>query len=175
MSSVILLPGNGAHNRSWIESIQKETGGTIQYYNHWLTEGSEIDFSYEAQTLAKNAQGQGISVFAKSAGTLVVMKAVREFGAQIERAVFVGTPVKWGIAKWIPVSAWLSEWNVPTLFIQKEQDHVISSRELSMLIGERHRLLTLPGRDHDYLEFEQYIPQVKEVLERSADDSFFTS
>lgn len=165
MSPLILLPGNGSHNRTWIESIQTGIGGTVHYYKHWLVEGSEIDFPYEARTLAERANGQTISVFAKSAGCLVAMKAVREFGMQIEKAVFVGTPVKWGIAKWIPVTEWIREWSVPTLFIQKEQDHVISAQELSVLIGARHPLITLPGKDHDYLELVQDPSQVKRFVE----------
>lgn len=164
MFKIILLPGNGAHNRDWIERIQKEIGGTIQYYDHWISGEPTIDLTVEVEKLVRSAQGQPIAVFAKSAGCLVLLKAAKEQGVLISNAVFVGIPIPWGEELGLPVRTWLKEWERPTLFIHKEQDPVIPAQDLKALISERHQMLVLPGDDHDYEELEKYVPQVRKQL-----------
>lgn len=164
MTKLILLPGNGTHNRQWIEDVQSRIGGEILYYKHWETGEPTIDFSVEARQLKELADGQSINVFVKSVGTLLAMKAVREVGVRIEKAVFVGTAVHWGTERGIPVRAWLKEWEIPTLFVHKENDVVISADELSTILNGRHEILVLQGADHDYMEFDQYLQRVQGIL-----------
>lgn len=165
MGACILLPGNGAHNRKWIEDIQKVLGGTIQEYRHWKNGEAVIDFAHEARILSETASNQPVRVFAKSAGCLVAMKAVRELGVQIERAVFVGTAVEWGEGQGLPVRSWLQDWHVPTLFIHKQRDPVIALQDLKSLLPLSSQLAELPGADHDYFELDSFIPAVKVFLE----------
>ena len=164
MTKVILLPGNGAHNRDWIEDVQSRIGGEILYYKHWETGEPMLDFAVEVQRLKELADGHPIKVFAKSAGALLAIKAFREAGIQIEQAVFVGTAVSWGAERGIPVREWLREWQVRTLFVHKENDLVIAANELSIILDGRHEILVLQGADHDYMEFDQYIQRVRGML-----------
>lgn len=164
MTKVILLPGNGAHNRQWIEDAQSRIGGEILYYRHWEAAEPTIDFTIETQRFKELADGQSIEVFAKSVGTLLAMKAVREVGVRIEKAVFVGTAVNWGMERGILVREWLKEWDIPTLFVHKENDVVISANELSTILDGRHEVLVLQGADHDYMEFDQYVHRVRGML-----------
>lgn len=161
----ILLPGNGVHNKEWIEDIQKVLGGMIQVYRHWKNGEAMIDFAHEARVLSETVSNQPVRVFAKSAGCLVAMKAVREFGVQIERAVFVGTAVEWGEVQGLPVRSWLQDWHVPTLFVHKQQDPVIALQDLKGSLPPSSQLVELPGADHDYLELDSFIPAVKAFLE----------
>lgn len=161
MKKLYLLAGNGLHNRNWIEDIQRQIGGNIQYYQHWEIGAPELNFDVEARVLRDLSKGDPVLIFAKSAGCLVTMKAVYELGLQVERAVFVGTAVNFGLQHGIPVDGWLKEWRVPTLFVHKENDKVIAADELRQMINENQQTLILSGKDHDYLEFDQYLPQVK--------------
>lgn len=165
MGAYILLPGNGVHNRGWIEEIQKMLGGTIQEYQHWKNGEAMIDFAHEARVLSETVSNQPVRVFAKSAGCLVAMKAVRELGLQIERAVFVGTAVEWGETQGLAVRSWLQDWHVPTLFVHKQQDPVIALQNLKASLPPSSQLVELPGADHDYFELDSFIPAVKAFLE----------
>ncbi|MBI5794022.1 hypothetical protein HZA87_02970 [Candidatus Uhrbacteria bacterium] len=164
MNKLVLLPGNGAHNREWIESVQARLGGQIQIYRHWQSGEALIQFDHEADVLARVADGESICVFAKSAGCFVAMKAVREQGVKIERAVFVGVAVEWGEELKIPVREWLADWDVPTLFVHKIQDPVIHLDHLKPLLPAGSELLDLPGADHDYLELDTFIPKARSFL-----------
>ena len=164
MTKLLLLPGNSAGNRQSIEEIQNEIGGNILYYTHWETGEPMIDFQNETSRLVDMANGEPVIIFAKSAGTLLAMKAVREAGLRVEKAVFLGTAVNWGIERGIPVRAWLEDWRAPTLFVQNENDPVISAAELAAILDGRHTMLVLPGSHHDYNELDQFLPQVRGML-----------
>lgn len=164
MTRTVLLPGNSAGNRASIDEMQKVIGGEALHYLHWDTGAPMIDFEREVQRLAEFVGEDRINVLAKSAGTLLAMRAMREAGLQIEKAVFLGTAVNWGAERGIPVRQWLQEWRVPTLFVHKEYDPVISTAELSTILNEHHSMLVLPGSDHDYFELDKFIPQVRAML-----------
>lgn len=161
---ILLLPGNSAGNRESIEQAQKAIGGEILYYQHWDSNTPTIDFEVEAKRLVHLAGGDRVYILAKSAGTLLAMKTVREARLQIEKAVFLGTAVNWGAERGMSVQEWLREWGVPTLFVHKEHDPVISAAELSMILNGRHELLVLPGNDHDYNQIDQFILKTREMF-----------
>lgn len=163
----IFLGGNSHHNQQWIEDVQKRIGGGVQMYRHWKTGESMIDFDHEASVLATSTNGESITVFAKSAGCLVAMKAVRELDVKIDRAVFVGFPYYWGIEKGIDVATWLKEWNVSTVFVQKEHDPVIGGEELREMLPAHVEVIVIPGENHEYGEFEGYLGKAGEFLKRS--------
>ncbi len=161
---LVLLPGNSARNKEWIESIRDRIRGEIVIYEHWKSGEKTIDIDCEVKKLIKLANGEVIDVFAKSAGCIVALQAVHRAGLNIRKAVFVGTAVLWADEMTIPVMAWLEEWSVPTLFIQKQQDPAISAEELRGIMPSGNELIVLPGDDHDYLELDAYIGRVKEFL-----------
>lgn len=165
MAKLILLPGNGKYNQIWIESIQCELGGDIQMYRHWQTGEPIVDFDFEAQKLQQTANGGAIRVFAKSAGCLVAMKAARELGVKIECAIFVGIAIEWGEELKLPVKEWLTQWQVPTLFVHKQYDPIIALKDLKPLLMPSAPLVELTGADHDYFELDSFIPAVKAFLE----------
>lgn len=160
----ILLGGNSFHNQSWIEEVRQRIGGDVQEYRHWKTGEPMIDFGYEASVLAMAAKDEPMTVFAKSAGCLVAMKAARELGVVIDRAVFVGFPYHWGIERGIDVALWLKEWNIPTLFAQKENDPAIGGEELREMLPSRGKILIIPGNDHEYGEFDLYLSSVEDFF-----------
>lgn len=164
MSKLILLPGNSVRNKEWIEMIQKEIGGEILQYEHWKTGAPLIDIEKETEALRRFAGANPIRIFAKSAGCLLAMRAARDNGLTIVRAVFVGTAVTWGREKGFAVNEWLAAWQVPTLFIQKEGDRAIPAGELQSILPRSGELYSLPGDDHDYMEMKMFIPKVKEFL-----------
>lgn len=165
MLKVLLLPGNGIHNKAWIERVQSDIGGDILSYAHWQSGEKLIDFDVEGERLKEMAEMQSVFVFAKSAGAVLAMKTVRELGLRVEKAVFVGMPVSWGMERGLPVDVWLQEWSVPTLFIQKEHDPAFSASALAEFLSGEHELLILKGEDHEYAELEWFIPRVEQVFE----------
>lgn len=162
---IILLPGNGSHNKEWIESVRDAIGGEILVYEHWKTGEKVIDFEKETKRLAEMAQDEEVEIFAKSAGCLLAIKAVHEGGIRVRKAVFVGAAVRWGEELGLPVSEWLKDWTFPTLFIQAVGDPAIPGEELRPLLPLAGLLKVVPGEDHDYADLVEYIGDVRAFLD----------
>jgi hypothetical protein len=171
---LILLAGNGLSNKKWIEDIEHALkplfGETyVQYYKHWETGGKLIDLNEELsrlQDLTKNFSEH--TFFAKSAGTLLVLKGVKEGKLKPSRCIFVGTAIGWGRAEHFDVDLWLENYSIPTLFIQKSFDPACSYHELEELLKDKNAknfsLEETEGNDHSYNDMETLKDVVKNFV-----------
>lgn len=169
--NLILLPGNSAHNREWINEVEQTFMPRFektytQYYDHWFSSESSsqevLDLNVEADKLAAHAEKMApYIVFAKSAGVLVALKSIYEGTLHPDVCVFVGTPISWATQQGFVIDEWLMHYDLPTLFIQHAGDPAASAEELSSYLYaldvQQYDVHALPGSSHDY-------PEIAELL-----------
>ena len=174
--NLVLLPGNSANNKEWIEEIQRTIGplfehSTIQYYKHWETGASIIDLEEELSVLAKTVESIGeFTVFAKSAGIIVALKGVYDGRLKLAQCVFVGMPVEWSRTNGFDIDVWIKNYSVPTLFIQATSDPACHYEDLQAYIGDMNVenciLSEVGGNNHDYENLLELRAEVEKFLEK---------
>lgn len=161
----ILLAGNSSRNETWLTNmktaLQDSLGEVyIHKYSHWKTENSKIDFDLELKKLKVIlTDQQDYFIVAKSAGAILTIKGVMEGVLTPKMCVFFGTAILWAKENNFNINNWISEYSVPTLFIQKTNDPAISSDNLKdLLINSKvknYNLMSVNGDTHDYDEYEE--------------------
>ena len=147
-------------NKSWIEDVEEVLRNLfdhthIHHYKHWATGEELIDMDFELAKLVQDLPtNKKYMVFAKSAGTLLTLRAIKENKIHPTKCVFTGTAVNWGNEHDYPVNQWLQNYSVPTLFMQKEQDPVIAYDDLTKLLEQlnvqNYQTYKVKGSDHHY-------------------------
>lgn len=158
--NLILLPGNNWRNQAWIEQVHKTVAPDfdqvwVQYYDNWKARTALLNMDLETEELANKARDFGkYCILAKSAGVLLAMKAIKEGKIKPEKCVFVGTAIRWGLEQGWPVDEWVKGYSIPTLFVQRSEDQVMTFGELRHALDKagatNFRLVELPGRSHHY-------------------------
>jgi pimeloyl-ACP methyl ester carboxylesterase len=164
--NLILLPGNNKSDRVWIDEMDREfsphfTRTALQYYDHWWSGDDEAILDMDAELIKLTSIVQEFDkyvIFAKSAGVLLALYGVYEGVLDPEVCIFVGSAIEWGKKERFDVDNWLTNYSVPTLFIQKEFDPAISFEDLKKYLELKnvtsYELAKLPGDDHQYDEVE---------------------
>lgn len=165
MTHCILLGGNSNVNRKWLQDLAAFlnphfASAHIHQYRHWKTGEALIDLDYELKALIKTVPAdQPYIIIAKSAGVLLTLKGVADKVLTPRRCIFIGTPVRWAKAHGFTIDAWMSNYSLPTLFIQQSQDPAMSFAELQLYLlqtgNKNYQLAELPGEDHFYGDFDQ--------------------
>ncbi len=173
--NLILLPGNDKSNREWIDMVETSLSPlfdhtAVHYYDHWWSEGGEIDLEVELDKLAVTvSQFDTYVIFAKSAGVLLALYGIFEGILDPEVCIFVGSAFPWGKAQGYDLDNWLINYAVPTLFIQKTDDPALSFEGLRLLLLDRNVsgniLKEIPGDGHEY----ENIGQLRELTEGFVD------
>lgn len=158
--NLLLLGGNSVLNRDWVEDVAKNLGDLfdttqIQYYKHWQENKDLIDFPYEVDALTQKASGlKNYAIFAKSAGTLVTVKAILDGLIKPKFCVFVGIPINWAKDRNFDVDAWFANFSYPALVIQNSNDPACSFIALKKYLEKQgvtnFKLVELPGDSHHY-------------------------
>jgi hypothetical protein len=174
MSRLLLLPGNDPRQREWgraVEAALRDLLGTGQIleYTHWDDPDTPtIDFEKELGRL-KDAldERRDWILFAKSAGVMLGLMAVRQGLLSPQAAVLVGTPLSAGQP--VDIGPWISSLPGYALYIQQESDPVGSAADLDALLSDcqgcRYDLVVLPGDSHHY-DVEELRGVVSDHLER---------
>lgn len=162
--NLILLAGNSISNKEWIEEVEASlkpffTKTEVHYYQHWSTGDELIDFEKELELLSEDAKDFGqYVIFAKSAGTLLTLKGVKEGKLQPVKCIFAGTAINWGREKNFSVDEWLENYSIPTLFIEKTNDPACSFEDLAKLLENKsvknYSLKEITGSNHHYEDIE---------------------
>jgi len=161
--NLILLSGNSLPNEAWIDQVAssfKDSANVLVHrYRHWKTGEAVIDLDHELAELAESiTQFDQYSIFAKSAGTLLAMKGVHEGVLHPAKCVFVGVPINWAREQKFDLGEWLSDYQVPTLFIQQVDDPYATFDELKSFIeNAKHpsaSFASRPGNDHQYADID---------------------
>lgn len=168
---LILFSGNSLIHKEWIEEVEKTLKPLfdktyIQYYKHWDDEAEVIYLDKELNEAKKVISDyQNYVIFGKSAGTLLALKGISEGVFKPQSCVFVGLPVSWGRSYGFNVDDWIYKLDVPTLFIQKSKDPVMSYDDLVTYLDERevnkYHTVELEGDDHYYDDLDL----LKELIE----------
>jgi alpha/beta superfamily hydrolase len=174
--ALILLTGNSEKTKSWIEGVAKTLHPlffptNIQQYDHW-GKGQDvlIDVDLELAKLEKNvAPLKHYALLGKSAGCLVILKGIQEKRLRPTFCVFLGLPVSWAHANDYPIDAYLNNYQIPTLFLQKEYDPAIGANDLASLLKEKHvshhQLVSVPGKDHHYEDLQLLKQSIQTFME----------
>lgn len=162
---IIYLGGGSVRNKDWIEKVKSEfdkfSDGQILYYSHWQTGDKNLDFEIESQKLAELVKGKDeYFVFAKSIGSVLVLKSVYEKIINPKKIVICGHPFNLSDKKY------LKDLPVPTMFIQNEFDPLFSFVDLKKVLQENnpfdyHLIKNLDNNTHDYEDYEKLTKLVK--------------
>lgn len=163
--NLVLLGGNSVVNKQWLSDFSSVLKPNFEstythHYRHWEAGAEFIDLNFELQALsvAINPK-QPYVVVAKSAGVLVTLKGVAEKVLTPHKCIFIGTPVHWAKEHNFAIDAWLSNYLLPTLFIQQSHDPAMSFGDLKQYLDQENikncQLIELPGDDHVYGNFDQ--------------------
>ena len=162
--NLILLGGNGIDNKKWIEDVETSLrplfqSTTVVNYDHWQAGEWMINLDKEKEKLVETVKSAGeYVIFAKSAGSLVTVKAVYEKLISPPKCIFVGVPLKWARKNNFDIDTWYQGLSIPTMVIQHTDDPFASSKELTDFFSEKSakpiKFEELPGDTHDYNELE---------------------
>lgn len=162
--NLVLLGGNSSENEPWIREVEKNLqpyfdSTHVFTYSHWKTGEMLIDINLEITRIEKYVKNLGTYIiFAKSAGCLVVSKAIKERVINPKKCIFVGVPLDWAKLNSFDAPNWLSGNNTPTLIIQHTNDPFATSSQVKLLLDtlniENTRLKEIPGNDHTYNEID---------------------
>lgn len=161
---LILLGGNSSKNKSWVEEIAETLSDLfedthIQYYRHW-EEGGAMDMGFELRRLVDYAsEPEEYAVFAKSAGVMLALRAIQDGDFMPARCVFVGAPLGSSAPEY------LSEYAIPTLYIQQTNDPIKPFEKVKNVVentrSEHQHFLEIPGDNHHYTELGYFIDDVR--------------
>lgn len=180
--NLLILSGNAKINKEWSEEVGmklKDMFDEIEMpsYLHWEDEDGDIDLDAELDRL-DDAIGHWDEyvVFAKSAGSLLTLKAISEGIIAPNKCVFIGFPFKWAKKKGYEINKWIEDCNVPVLFIQKEKDWVGGFDEMLAFLSEfakndfefyKYKVNGEPDDDHHYADTEYLKVLFKKFIDES--------
>lgn len=161
---LLLFPGNHPSTLKWTRNVEDGIGGLfnstyIQEYLHWKTGDELIMLENELERAQIQVKGKrDYSFLSLSVGTLLVLKGVHEDRLTPERCIFVGTAVEGGRRLQYDVDLWISDFRIPTLFIQKTKDPACNFKDLKSLFenscDDNCEFIELPGNEHNYEDIE---------------------
>jgi len=161
---LIFLGGNGIDNKTWIEQVESSLkpffeSTKVIYYDHWQTGEWMIDLDREKEKLSKLVKDKkDYVIFAKSAGSLVAVKAMSENLISPQKCIFVGVPLKWARKNNFEIDNWYQKIPTPTMIIQHTNDPFATTEELKNFFSEKsfipESFRELPGDTHDYDELD---------------------
>ena len=171
--NLILLPGNGLSNKSWILDVAKCMEDLfdktyVQSYEHWKTGSTSenIDMTQEEEKLTDLLKDmQEYSIFAKSAGAILTMKAIFDKKIHPSYCIFTGFAYNFAKRNNFDIDLWLKDFNIPTLLIQKSFDPEFSFLELKdfwqQQNAQNYSLIEIEGSNHEYEDMVQLHNMVK--------------
>lgn len=173
--NLILLGGNSVTNKSWVEKLQQNLGNLfdqtrILYYDHWGTGDPIINLPKELPKLIALTQNfSPYVILAKSFGVILAMRAVADKKITPEKCIFLGSAVISGRSTWRMLDIWSKDFSLPTLFINKTDDPVISAASLRSYITaqniQNYQFIELPGTDHEYDDLEKLHQLIKNFVQ----------
>ena len=173
MRHLIVLPGNSLKNKAWGKLIvehyaPKYDSSFLLTYDHWVSGESNINFVTEAKKLQDHvdslALGTEITLFAKSAGSLLGLILIHNKVVKPIRAVFFGVPLDLA-ADSLFKDSWsaVSELTMPSIAFHNLADPTTSyefTKSTFAMHNPNIKLITTNEVDHWYGDFETYDPYI---------------
>lgn len=161
MTDLLILPGFSLKNRDWAtqmaQELQPQFGAKIWGWKHWQS-GDNADFSAELEARAiitqlKKKKDEPVHVLAKSIGTWVLSKIIKQSPNLFAKIILCGVPLN-DLEK--------HEWNdyknfknvtSPTICFQNDADPHGNFAQVSQLFTDEKidiPLVEKSGNNHDY-------------------------
>jgi hypothetical protein len=162
---IIYLPGNSLDNKIWIEKVKNNfeifSDGKILDYDHWQNGKKWIDINRENEKLEELVKNENYyNVFAKSIGTILTLKGIRENYFKPEKIIFCGFPYSVGERENLQIDECLKLLTIPVIFIQNEFDPMGNFEELEKILinspPKHYQLIKILNNfTHDYENYEE--------------------
>ena len=176
---LILLPGLSKENKKWIHELSaifKNNFDTIHVHEYLHWENEQITPTIEKELECVAAYAKNISqyvIFGKSFGAIVALQGIRSRKLKPVACLFVGVAGNMSRQTPFPIEELLTNYSVPTLFVQKEFDPAFPSAELKEVISiagaKKTRVVSIPGSDHWYADLNQLQRDMESLLQGIAD------
>lgn len=168
---LILLPGNSAKNESWLHQLEEKLRSLFDStyahkWQHWSGKTSHLNSQKELEIITQNLQ-KPYSIFAKSAGVSITLQGIDKNILSPKKLIFVGTAANLATNKNQKI---LSNLNIPTLFIQQQNDPFNKAKTLKKAIKTSglpsYEFHTIKGSDHIYKNLEKIQIIIKNFLQK---------
>jgi len=155
------MPGCQGINSIWEKDILKGYSNSfdkILLFKFSTCKGDyceEVDLDEEIKNFSKlveSLEGECV-VFARKISCLLVLKAFYNINFRPKKCVFLGLPISWALVNNFPINDWLSDYNVPTLFVQRKLDPLFYFSDLKNYLNHRN-VKNYIIADIDYLDKE---------------------
>jgi len=170
MKKLIILPGNSVKNKEWGKAVYEYYGKEfdtvyMQFYDHWENGQLAIDFEKEIKKLqkeiSKNSKETSITIFAKSAGSILAIMATNKIKILPSKSIFFGMPLDWACKEVFDNDLTpLKNFNIPTIAFHNDKDPIASYEFTKDIIENKSngniKLVTTKGSDHGYFDFTFY-------------------
>lgn len=173
MRNLLVLAGNSLRNRQWGEACATFFGGDFDevffpHYEHWTTGVAEIDLDVEMEKIKEIVKNDGNVgewyIYAKSIGSVLVLKACQHGFINPKKCVFFGMPLNIAAANYGADLPYLSAFTVPTLAFHNTHDPVANYGFVVECLSKSAPTITLRTIEddtHDYLDFVKYEDEIK--------------
>ncbi len=178
MKHLIVLPGNSARNKAWGEGMlsyyaEYFDSFYLQEYDHWQT-GANMDIVVEENKLRSHVENiprdTQLFILAKSAGTILCLRAVQAGFLSPAHCVFFGMPLQWAVTD-VFGGNWevLEGYNIPTIAFHNEYDPTANYEYTKKIIEDRMKsvsLVTTEGHDHNYEDYSIYDQNLSAIFKK---------
>jgi len=172
---LLLLGGNSAHNKDWINSVSKTLVKSFNKrlthsYIHWGAGEGNIDIKEELKNIsAEISNFNEYVVFAKSVGTIVAARGVYENILHPQKCIFVGLPMLMINKDKSTISTYLKSIKKPILFIQNNNDPFGSIDEVKVYLKSLNlhdsTVIESDGDTHNYNELNKLNEEISKFLD----------
>lgn len=174
--NLLIIPGNSEQNK--VEAVAMKTllaplfdSVHVHEYHHWSTGEPLIDFDMEFGRLRKLGEEQTFDVvLAKSVGITLGARAIHDALLSPKKCIFVGSSFPWAGTHGFQPDTWLTDFSLPTLFIQQRDDFIMPISELRSYIDQKRisnaTVKEVSGENHAYEANEQLLEWIQDFLEK---------
>lgn len=162
--NLILIPGNSKRNKEWLIAVQEAFSPDFDQsyrhdYLHWDNNNDIINMDLEIDRLSQSVSSLSpYTIFAKSIGSIVTIKAIFEKRIDPHACLIAGLPLAMINDQKIPVNEWLQSISTPILIAQNAKDPLGSYIEVSRYIdtvkGSKIKTIELESDSHDYTNLD---------------------
>jgi len=172
--NIIIFPGNSKRNKEWADAAEQAFVGVDgvgkiykQYYKHWETGESNINFETELEVFAQNApQGEPYVVIAKSAGSLLTMLGVSKRIINPVKVVFCGVPISSKDKNDDFVFFGVDQFSSPGLVFQNDRDPIATFKQVKEVFEGKDTIKVIEriADNHDYLDFSDVKEEIIQFI-----------
>lgn len=171
--NLLLFAGNSIRNQEWIRQVDiilaSEFDKTYCHnYKHWENNQPNIIIDLEMNVL-KNLEKdyQPYIVFAKSIGSILMIKSISFDVLKPSACLFVGFPLNQTINHNLQIDKWVKSIKIPIIILQNSSDPLgsyLDVKEYFEKVNNNIKIYELPGDTHDYLDYQTIKKYIKELF-----------